>query len=58
MPDDDPVIARRVLGDDVALEGGEGVGDQRYAALPKVPVNAGEPVRAGWRSARAGAPAR
>ncbi len=27
MPDDDPVIARRVLGDDVALEGGEGVGD-------------------------------
>jgi len=51
MPDDDPVIARRVLGDDVALEGGERVGDQRHAARPEFPADAGEPVRAGWRSA-------
>jgi hypothetical protein len=51
MPEDDPVIARRVLGDDVALEGGERVGDQRHAARPELPVDAGEPVRAGWRSA-------
>lgn len=51
MPDDDPVIARRVLGDDVALEGGEGVGDQRHAARPEFPVDAGETVRPAWRSA-------
>src|SRR5688572_22029045 len=51
MPDDDPVIARRVLGDDVTLEGGEGVGDQRHAARAELPADAGEPVRAGWRSA-------
>jgi hypothetical protein len=51
MPEDDPVIARWVLGDDVALEGGERVGDQRHAARPEFPVDAGETVRAGWRSA-------
>ena len=28
LPDDDPVIPGGVLGDDLALEGGEGVGEQ------------------------------
>ena len=61
-PDDDPVIAGGMLGDDLALEGGEGVGEQRYAAAPGLPVEAGEAVGAGGgrasRSARAAAPAR
>ncbi len=35
---DDPVIACRVLGDDLALERGEGVGEQRYAAVSEFPV--------------------
>ena len=60
---DDPVIAGGMLGDDLALEGGEGVGEQRYAAASELPVEAGESVRAGGgraspRTARAVAPAR
>src|SRR5215211_6100848 len=45
-PYDDPVIAGGMLGDDLALEGGEGVGEQRDAAASEFPVEAGEPVRA------------
>ena len=45
--DDDPVVAGGMLGDDLALEGGEGVGEQRYAAASELPVEAGEAVRAG-----------
>ena len=62
-PDDDPVVAGGMLGDDLTLEGGEGVGEQRYAAVPGLPVEAGESVRAGGgraslRTARAGGRAR
>ena len=34
---DDPVIAGGVLGDDLTLECGEGVGEQRHAAGVRVP---------------------
>jgi hypothetical protein len=46
-PYDDPVVAGEMLGDDLTLEGGEGVGDQRCAAAPELPVQVGEPIRAG-----------
>ena len=36
-----------MLGDDLTLEGGEGVREQRYAAASELPVEAGESVRAG-----------
>lgn len=42
---DDPVIARGMLGDDFAFEGGEGVGE-RYAVVSGFPVEADESVRA------------
>jgi hypothetical protein len=45
------VVAGAMLGDDLALEGGEGVGEQRYAAFPELPVEAGESIRAGTGSA-------
>ena len=48
-PDDDPVVAGGVLGDDLALEGGEGVGEQRYAAVARAaqsrPANRSAPAR-------------
>jgi hypothetical protein len=44
---DDPVIARGVLGDDLALECGEGVVEQRYAAGSEFPVETDESIRAG-----------
>jgi catechol 2,3-dioxygenase-like lactoylglutathione lyase family enzyme len=47
LPDDDPVIAGWMLGDDLALKGGEGVREQRHAATPKIPLEIGEPVRTG-----------
>jgi hypothetical protein len=60
---DDPVVAGGVLGDDLALEEGEGVRQQGYTAAPELPVEAGESVRprGGWpvvRTARAVARAR
>ena len=36
-PHDDPVIAGGVLGDDLALEGGEGVREQRAPPCPRAP---------------------
>jgi hypothetical protein len=47
LPDDDPVIAGGMLGDDLAREGGEGVREQRNAAAFQLPVEAGESVCAG-----------
>jgi hypothetical protein len=44
---DDPVIAGGMLGDDLTLEGGEGVGEQRHTAASDFPVETGESVRAG-----------
>jgi hypothetical protein len=41
------VVAGGVFGDDLALEAGEGVGEQWCAAGPGLPVEAGESVRAG-----------
>ena len=43
----DPVITRRVLGHDLALEGREGVGDDRRAGAPGLPVEPGESVCSG-----------
>jgi hypothetical protein len=48
QPDDDRVVAGGVLGDDLALEGGEGVAEKRDAAA------AGLQVEARNRSAPAG----
>ncbi len=45
---DDPVIAGGVLGNDLALQCGEGVGEQRYAVCSEFPVEAAN------RSASAG----
>ena len=44
---DDPVIAGGVLGEDLTLECGEGVGEQWYAVGSEFPVEVGESVRAG-----------
>jgi hypothetical protein len=43
----DPVITGRVLGDDLALERREGVGDERGAGASGVPVEPGESVCSG-----------
>jgi hypothetical protein len=43
----DPVITGGVLGDDLALERGEGVGQQRHAGLSELPLEAREAVRVG-----------
>jgi len=34
LPEDDPVVARDVLGDDLALEADESICQQRHAAAP------------------------
>ena len=57
LPDDDPVVAGRVFGDDFAFERGECVGEERYAAAPGFPVEAGEAIGVGgggalWRTPR------
>ncbi|MEA2269100.1 MAG: hypothetical protein QOC64_1710, partial [Solirubrobacteraceae bacterium] len=44
---DDPVIAGRMLGDDLAFQHGQGAREQRHAAMSRRPVPAGEAVRAG-----------
>src|SRR5215217_3533183 len=44
---DDPVVAGGVFGHDLALEGGEGIGQERCAVGSGLPVEAGEAVRAG-----------
>ena len=44
--DDDPVIARRMLGDELAFEAGEGVAEERDAGAAQRPLDAGEAVRA------------
>jgi hypothetical protein len=49
-PYDDRVIAGGVLGGDSALEGGEGVCEQRSAVASGFPVDVGESVRAGRAS--------
>ena len=46
-PYDDPVIASRMLGDDLTLEAGEGIGQQGYAGMSEFQVQAGESVSAG-----------
>lgn len=44
---DDPVVAGGVLGDDLALEGGEGVREHGGVAAPEFSVEAGESVCSG-----------
>src|SRR5215204_7622093 len=44
---DDPMVPRGMLGDDLALEASEGVGEQRHAAGTGRPVETREAVRAG-----------
>ena len=46
-PDDDPVIAGGVFGDDLTLEGSGTVDERRYAAATGLQVKAGETVRPG-----------
>jgi hypothetical protein len=48
----DPVIAGRVLGDDLALERREGIGDYRRAAVTAPPAQPRETVGVGVGSAR------
>jgi hypothetical protein len=50
-PHDDPVIAGGMFGDDLALEGGQRVREQWYAAVSELPVEAGEAVGVGRRRA-------
>ena len=49
---DDPVITGGVLGDDLTLERGEGVSEQRHAAASESPVETHESIRAGGGRAR------
>src|SRR5918995_3165493 len=51
---DDPVVPRGMLGDDLALEAREGVGEQRHAAGTGLPVETRETVRAGGGGAGGG----
>ena len=46
-----PVVAGGVLGDDVALQGGERVAEHGRAAAPGLPVDVREAVGAGGRGA-------
>ena len=45
--DDDPVIASGMLGDNLALEGREGIGEKRNAVASWLPVEVRESVSAG-----------
>ena len=61
--DDDPVVAGRMLRDELAFEAGEGVAEERDAVAAQRPLDAGEAVRArrgspAWRRPRGSVPGR